>query len=167
MPAADHLQLARFGQRGKAALLRGRLLALSSDIDVGLDAREDHAEVDRLGHIIVRALLQRLDDRVVAGLGGRHDDRQVGHRPRLAHLLEHLDTVEPRHHDVEQDQIEVLGLDHLERLVAVAGHRHLVALAPKAPGQNVAVHLLIVDDENMSIKLFHWKNASLELCTDN
>ena len=73
------------------------------------DARLRDREVDRLGHVVVGAGVERLDDVVAAVLRGHHDDRQLGDRARLPQPPQRLDAVHARHHHVEQHEIDAVG----------------------------------------------------------
>ena len=53
-----------------------------------------------------------------------------------------------RHHDVEQDEVRKLLLRGRERLLAVGGLRQLVAMHVEPRDQDVAVGLVVVDDED-------------------
>jgi hypothetical protein len=59
--------------------------------------------IDRLGEIVVGAELRHFYGSLNVIVGGDHDDRQLRVTP--ADLLEHLDTVNLGHHEVEEDGI--------------------------------------------------------------
>ena len=85
-----------------------------------LHARAELAQVERLGHVRVGAGLEALDLVVDAGERGQHQDRRA--RPHHVGLepARDLEPVDPRHHHVEDEQVGVVRLDQLQRLVAVA-----------------------------------------------
>ena len=64
------------------------------------------------------------------------------------HDLEHLVAGELGHHDVEQHEVERLLRQSLERLASVLGDVHGVPIAPQTPRQEIAIHLVVVDDED-------------------
>ena len=68
-------------------------------------AAAELADRERLRDVVVRAELEpeHLVELVVAG--GQHDDR---HRALRAQALADLEAVEPRQHDVEHDEVDVL-----------------------------------------------------------
>jgi hypothetical protein len=130
------------------------------------DARQRDVEVDRLGHVVVGAELERLDHVLVAVLGGDHDDRQVDERAGLAHLAQRLDAAHPRHHHVEQHGVDAVRVDQLERARPALGGEDRVALARQAARERVAVHLLVVDEEQRGVHRVHegpfaaWRSRS-------
>ena len=66
--------------------------------------------MERLGHVVVGPQVQALGLIRRGALRRQQDHR---HRPPLAQLTHHLDSVEVRHDDVEQDDVrpDLLGLD--------------------------------------------------------
>jgi hypothetical protein len=55
--------------------------------------------------------------------GGQHEHRRPGYR-LVRQRAQHADTVQPRHPQVQQQDVDLGGLDHLERLDAVARLGH-------------------------------------------
>ena len=74
----------------------------------------------------------------------RHE-RQVGVGLELA---TGLDAVQLRHHHVEQDQIGMVQPRHRHGFFAVGRFQHIVALRTKAGAQDVAIGLVVIDNEN-------------------
>ena len=114
----------------------------------GLDPRHQRHLVDRLGEIFVGAGLEPGHHVLGVGLGGAQDDRHERQRGVALELLADLDAVDLRHHDVEQDQVGQQLLGGGERLLAVGGLLELVALRPEPRHQDVAVGLVVVDDQD-------------------
>ena len=111
----------------------------------GPHPRDELAQPERLGHVVVGADLQT-DDGVDLGVArGDHDDR---HPRSGADLAAHVDTGDAREHHVEEHQRRLDGLEALERLHAVGGGLDEEALALQRDGEGVAVRLLVVDDED-------------------
>ena len=52
-------------------------------------------------------------------------------------------------HEVEEHEVHLLALEHLERLLAGAGGEGGVPLAPDERGEDVLQHLLVVDDQDV------------------
>jgi hypothetical protein len=95
--------------------LRGQLLNLvlrPLERQLGLDAGEHHGKIQGLRHIVVRPEFQGLDHITALIFGGRHDDRQVRHCMALAEDPEDFQATDPWHHDVKEDHVEWLGVDH-------------------------------------------------------
>ena len=78
---------------------------------------------------------------------GQHDDRDLALRSQAAADLE---AVEPRQHHVEDDEVELLLGEAVERLAAVAGRDHLVALLAQRVGEQRLHGLLVVDEQDSS-----------------
>ena len=67
-------------------------------------------------------------------------------------MFEHFVAVHVRHHDVEQDQVERLSLQALQRLAPVVGSREvLIALPVQTARQRVTIVLVIVDDQERGV----------------
>src|SRR5204863_9496796 len=98
-------------------------------------------------------------------LGGEENDRDVpGLGARLDGLADFV-SVELRHHDVEHDQVGLLGLELLQRLLAVQRRDHLVALHAQTEVQDVDDVDLIVDHEDSSLRHpSHLPNCVIKGC---
>ena len=68
--------------------------------------------------------------------------------PRLAQPLAHVEPRDPREHDVEHDEIEVLGGETLERRLALADDRGVVPLELEVVRQCLGEMLFVLDDQN-------------------
>ena len=89
------------------------------------DGLPDIVEVERLGDVIVGALLHRLDRRGDGGVGRDHDDLGIG--IQLPALLQDLDAVDLLHLEVRQHDVELLLVQKLQRVGAAERAGHLVA----------------------------------------
>ena len=118
--------------------------------ELRLHARQDDPEVDRLGHVIVRAELERGDDVLALVLGRGHNDRQVRRGVRLPDNPQHLEAVDTGHHDVQQHDVVLSLPDHVERRLTAVGGVDRVSPSGEAAGEHVPVHLVVVDDEQVS-----------------
>ena len=94
----------------------------------------------------------RLDRLLLLGAdaGGDHDHGQHGGVLALAERLADRVSVHSRHDDVEQDQIRLLPLDELERLLAGGGAQDRVAPGDEHGLQQLDVLRHVVDDEDAS-----------------
>ena len=68
-------------------------------------ARDERGVVHRLGQVLVAARFEPRDDVLRVRHRGDHDDGREGEVRVGAQAPAHLDAVELRHHDVEQDQV--------------------------------------------------------------
>ena len=125
--------------------------ALLGELDAARDARLDDLPVgvglrDEVHGTEVEALH-------LGGLVGReHDDRDVGELLLLAHDLQDLDAAHPWHHEVEQDDgdlVDVLA-DLLEGLRAVRREELLVVRVLHHGRQDLQVDVLVLDDEDVA-----------------
>src|ERR1051325_5526208 len=105
--------------------------------------------IDRLGDVVVRAVLQRGDGRLHRGVAGHDDDDEIG--VDLAHAALQLDAVGAAHADVDQRQVPLLLGQAGERLAGAVRGAGVVAVVAEPAAQRVAYARLVVDDENASL----------------
>ena len=67
------------------------------------------------------------------------------HRPDC---LQDIETRQTGHHDIQQHQIRSPQRQHFQSSLATVGSHDFVATAHQHPGQNLAVDVIIVDDQN-------------------
>jgi hypothetical protein len=89
------------------------------------DASQEFIAAERFDHIVIGSLVEAVDDVLAAALCGQHQD---GHIRELADSFAYLETVQPGHHDIENNKRGLLILDHLQSGLALAGGYDLVAL---------------------------------------
>ena len=127
-----------------AALALAPALALQAGADPG--AQQDR--VERLGQVVLGARLDAADHAVGLLQARDHDHRDGVQALVRLEPLEHLEAVEIGHHQIEQDQVELLEREKLERAPAGLGAGHLVAVARQAAKQQVAVAGVVVDHQD-------------------
>jgi hypothetical protein len=88
--------------------------------------------VERLGQVVLGARLDAADHAVGLLQARDHDHRDGVQALVRLEPLEHLEAVEIGHHQIEQDQVELLEREKLERAPAGLGAGHLVAVARQA-----------------------------------
>ena len=111
----------------------------------GPDPGQQLAALEGLDQVVVGAAVEAVDPVLGLGPRGQHQDRHVALGPQAA---ADLDPVEPGQPEVEDDEVghEVAG--DVERLDAVAGGAHLVALVAQRAPQDVGDLGVVLDDED-------------------
>ncbi len=108
-------------------------------------AREQHAEPERLGDVVVGPRIEAEDGVGVGVGGGQHDDRHlVSAAPDHLAQLAAVDVGQP---DVEQHEFVAVRLDAFERLAArrrLADIELVVEL--QLLGERLAQRRIVVDD---------------------
>ena len=112
----------------------------------GAHAGDELAGREGLDEVVVGAELEADDAVLDLALGGEHDDGDVG---GLADGAAHALAGELGEHEVEDDQIEAVLLELLDRALAVAHAAHDVALALEVGRDGVADGLLVFDQEDL------------------
>ena len=123
------------------------LLLCAPAAELRIDARQRYRKIHRLGDIVVRALLERIDDVVALRFGRNHDHRQGGSRFSAANALEGLHSVDARHHHVEENEIERALFDQIDRDQTGIRFRDIKASTLKAPLEDTAIVADVVDDQ--------------------
>ena len=108
----------------------------------GLDARDELRRRERLDDVVVGATAQAADALELGGARGEHDHGNVGH---LADPLQHLPAVDPRHDDIEQDQIRLQLVELAHSFGALDRRRDEVAVLLEAARDDRALGLAVVD----------------------
>src|SRR6185436_662523 len=112
-----------------------------------VDGEQDLLVLERLRDVVERPFAHRLDGALDRRVGGDHDHHLV--RPALADLLEHLHAAHAGEHQVEEDEVDVLALQDLDRLLAGPRRDGPVPLLADEHGEDVLQNLLVVDDQDV------------------
>ena len=146
----------QFGRRLEGVRSDGedRILALLVLPELRADAREQHAELEGLGDIIVGAGFKAEDGVGIGGLSREHDDRTL--EPAAAKELARLAAVEIGEADIEQHEIDMTVPRKLEPVRRVGGeHRVELLVQGKLLAQGVAELVIVVDDQDLA-RIAHW-----------
>ena len=133
----------------------------AAECRLSMDPRRDHAPVERLGDVVVRTAVQCRNHVVAPGERRRHDHGQLGDRSCAANRLQGLKAVEVGHHHVEEDEIEGLFLDHLQRGPSARGLGHLVSGAGEPAAQQLAIRRFVVDEQQSTGAIARWRFVPL------
>ena len=140
----------------KLACARGDLVVQPFALQAGTDAGAQQGRIERLGQVIFRTQLDAADDAVDLVDGGNHDHWNMPQAVACLHCRQHLVAIHVRHHDVEQHEIEWLGIEQLQGLPAVGrGGDVQIALAGKPAAQGEAIVVDVVDDEKRGVAMAH------------
>jgi hypothetical protein len=123
------------------------VLALLVLPELGADAREQHAELERLGHIVVGTRLQPEDGIGIRDLRRQHDDRAL--EAATTQQLARLAAVEIRKANVEKHEIDMAVAGQLQPLRRSGRERGFELLVQRELlAQGLAKLVVIVDDED-------------------
>src|SRR6266705_169469 len=128
------LTVGLLGRATLAVRLEGHDLCEESPLEI--------AEVERLLDEVEGAQIEGHEGLILIGVSADHDDGRPDRR--LAEALERFDAVHPRHGDVQQDDLGLETLRHLERLLTVFGSFGLVAVLRQELDQHLADGELVV-----------------------
>ncbi len=110
----------------------------------GLHPRHQLARAEWLGQIVVRAQFQPAYDVILLAAHGQQDNRRVG---QPADTAADRKTIQPRHVDVQHDQVGRFLDEALHRGLAIVGHDDLEALPAQRKGQHIGQHAVVVYDQ--------------------
>ena len=110
-------------------------------------AGEELRQGEGLRQVVVRARVEARDPAVDLGLRSEHEH---GNRvPGRAEMAAHLEPVDARHEDVEDDRIGLVRPpESRDGLVSVGRELDLVALELESAPERLADRRLVVDDED-------------------
>ena len=110
------------------------------------DPGQHLVQVERLHDVVVRPRVQSRDDVVRAVKRRDHEDRtRVAAVPQTPG---HLEAVDPRQHEVQQDEVVIPRLDGGQGGLARLDALDLVAGAPQIEGQTFREVLLVLHDQD-------------------
>ena len=115
-----------------------------------VDAGVHHRHIHGFDHVIVGALVERVDDRIAIVDSAHHDRRKLTGRICGAQQTQQVESTHTRHHVVQQDQI-IVGLMNLGQcLRAVFGDFDLVTEMDETAREQISIFEVIVDDQQLA-----------------
>ena len=121
------------------------------------DAGNQLARTEGLGHVIVRAQLQRLHLVFLLVANGEDQHRQPGREG--ADAAQRLDAPDSRHIHIQQHRVEDAAAQRLQRLLAARGLHHLKAQLDQRRAQRPADRRFIVHHKNANGRLIHFVDS--------
>ncbi len=101
------------------------------------------------GHVVVCALLHRGDRDVGIAVGGHRDDERAPAGGGVA--LDHVDAGHRGHPQVAEHEVDVLGGEALEALLAVAGGDGRVSLRAEDASERLSQPRLVIHDQDLHV----------------
>src|SRR5262249_43509252 len=103
--------------------------------------------INRFGEILVGTGIESSHDIFAVHLCRHQNDGQEGKSGVALKSAAGLDTVELRHHHVEENEVGTMLLDRSQRLLTVSSLEGLVAMPFQPRHYDIAIHLVVIDDE--------------------
>ena len=100
--------------------------------------------IERLGQVVVGAHFEAEDTVRLVAPGREHDDRCLGGRPEIAAEVE---AVLAREHEVEDDQVDPMGLQGLAHAASLFHRHHAIPVLLEVGGEERTDLGIVVDDE--------------------
>ena len=132
-------------QKGSGTLL---LCAAAGTAQQGTDAGNDLPDVDGLGHVVIRTAGKAHELVLVLTAGGEHDDGHIG---KLPDLHARLGTGQHRHHQIQNNEIELPRPGFLHGSGAVIGHIHLEPFVFQIEPDALDQQLLVVNHQYLHV----------------
>jgi hypothetical protein len=123
----------------------GLVIGCPGTPDRGPHAGEKFLHPERLGDVVVRAGVERLDLVGAVGSPGQHDDGRLG---PAAQALDHLHAFQIGQAEVEDHQVRRMPGGDLERFGPGGRHVHPVFAHPQVDAQRTEDLRLVVDDQH-------------------
>src|SRR5215218_8568385 len=111
------------------------------------DARHELPDGERLGNVVVSPEFETDDPVYLVVAGGQHDD---GHVALRADPPYDLRAVELGEHDVEHDQVRLIGLERFQGGLAVTGDLDLEPFALEGMREHLLERRLVIDQKDLA-----------------
>jgi len=104
--------------------------------------------INRFGEILVGTGVESGDDILAVHLRRHQNDGQERKSRVALETAAGLDTVELRHHHVEENEVGTMLLDRSQRLLTVSSLEGLVAMPFQPRHDDIAIRLVVIDDKD-------------------
>ena len=108
--------------------------------------------VEGLRQVVLGPQLDAAHDALDVLERGDHDHRDVAQLAVRLHLREHLEAVDLRHDDVEQDDVEGFRTQNLQCPTAILRGREPMPFSLEATRKQQAVDRVVVDDKHVCLR---------------
>ena len=112
-----------------------------------LYAELQDVQVERFCDIVVGTVFQTCDNIVFGRFGGKHDYRDMGVVDVGLDTVTKFQTVHLGHHNITDDNVHLVAVQHLERLDAIAGSEHMILVVETALEEHAEV-LVVFNNED-------------------
>ena len=130
--------------------------------DMGFDPCDQRLRFKRFGDIVVGAASEAFGDFVAVGLRCHHDNGQLGRASIRTNGGQHFMSAGQGHNNVQQNQVEVVLVEQVRHLPAVARCGHVIAGALQPPGKQVTAELIVIDNQNRTVSDLFQQNFHLD-----
>ena len=112
--------------------------------DMGIDPADQFQRRKGLDDVIIRPQIQAEDLILLHIFGRQHQDRHIG---KFAHLLDQGETIQPRHHDIEDAQRRFLRKQIVQRRLTISFPHHLITLLLQKHLDQMGDLLIVLSDQ--------------------
>ena len=126
---------------------RARRILARTAAQHGVNAGKELTGIKGFAEVVVGAELETQNAVDILAAGSEHDDR--GRILFRAQALQNGKSVFARHHEVENQHVEVLAHPEALHRLAVFAHKNREAVFTEIPAQKIAQPGVIVDDKNL------------------
>src|SRR5215471_9042747 len=119
-------------------------------LETGADPRPQQHRVEWLRQIVLGSCLDAMDGTVHLRRSRDHDNRHHAQAYVRLHALQHFQSIDVWHHQVEQDEIEVGIGQRIQSGLTTDRHRNAIAVAGQPARQQISIGVIVVHDKNCS-----------------
>ena len=139
-------------KQGLLELFRLATLAVAQPFffEACADTASQQDPIERFGEVVLRAQLNALHHAAELVQGRDHNHRNITQPDVFLHVSQRFETVQFRHHDIEQNEIARVSLENRENFFTVPCIDWFMTLGLQVPPQHVAICIIIVGHDDGS-----------------